>query len=123
MTIGAFHSVPVVHGMEATGALVQFDDVLDALGDIQRRKLLVALLEHNPQSDSPAVVETSPDELAEIEDPIEMRHVHLPKLVEHGLIEWDKENNEVSKGPDFVEIRPLLELLDDHAEELPEGWR
>lgn len=108
--------------MEATGGLVQFDEALDALGHIQRRKLLIALLEPNPQSDSPAVPGSTSDEIAELENFVEMKHVHLPKLVEYGFIEWEKEQNEVRKGPDFVEIRPLLELLHDHEDELPAGW-
>jgi hypothetical protein len=51
-----------------------------------------------------------------------MRHVHLPKLVEYGFVVWDEDEHEVEKGPNFDEIRPVLELLNDHAEELPDGW-
>lgn len=104
------------------GALVQFDDALDALADVQRRKLLLSLLDHNPQDDAPVMMGGSESEIEALQSLTTMNHVHLPKLVEYGFIEWDKEANEVSKGPNFVEIRPLLELLDDHAEELPEGW-
>ena len=53
---------------------------------------------------------------------IEMRHTHLPKLVEYGFVEWDRDTHEVVKGPEFDEIEPLLELLDEHDDELPEGW-
>jgi len=38
------------------------------------------------------------------------------------LLEWDRRNHEVVKGPNFEAIRPLLELLDDHQDELPEDW-
>jgi len=101
---------------------VSFDEMLDALVHVQRRKLFVSLLDHNPQDDSPAVVvdpETDPDS---IELLIEMRHVHLPKLADKGLIEWNRRDHEVVKGPNFDEIRPLLELLDDHQDELPDDW-
>lgn len=105
-----------------SGEMVHFDDVLDALGDIQRRKLLIAILEHKPQSDTPAVVGETSAEIDEVETRLEMRHVHLPKLVDYGFIEWDEDTHEVKKGPKFAEIRPLLKLLHNHEDELPEGW-
>jgi hypothetical protein len=101
---------------------VSLDKMLDALSDIQRRALLVALLEHNPQNDSPIVIADDEDDKAAVKELITMDHVHLPKLAEYGFIEWDKENNEVKKGPAFDEIRPLLELLDTHNDELPDDW-
>jgi hypothetical protein len=96
---------------------VPFDEMLEAVADHHRRTLLVALLEENPQ-----------DELSVLgdDDALEyltrMRHVHLPKLDEYGFINWDQEANEVTKGPNFAEIKPLLELLRDHGDELPEDW-
>ena len=88
---------------------------------VQRRKLLVALLDHNPQDGSPAV-------LADLEGGdsfdrlVSMEHVHLPKLADYGLIECDRENAKIPKGPTFDEIRPLIELLTDHEGELPDEW-
>lgn len=99
---------------------VSFDDMVDALADVQRRKLLLALLEHNPQDDSPAAVGGSESDA--LEHLSTMNHVHLPKLADYGFIEWDREKHEVSKGPNFDEIRPLLEMLDRHADELPADW-
>lgn len=102
--------------MKEIEKLVQFDDALDALADVQRRKLLLSLLDHNPQDDSPVVIGATESEIEALESLTTMNHVHLPKLAEYGFIEWDRENNEVTKGPEFVEIRPLLELLKDHAD-------
>jgi hypothetical protein len=99
-----------------------FDEMLDALADVQRRKLLVALLEHNPQGDAPAAVAGSRGESDALERLVRMDHVHLPKLAEYGFIDWDQEANEVAKGPNFDEIRPLLELLADHDDDLPPDW-
>ena len=98
-----------------------FDELLDAVGHIQRRKLLVALLTHNPQDDEPVVVEdeSADEELTQL---AKMHHVHLPKLEDYGFIIWNRDSNEVSKGPNFEEIRPLLELLRAHEDELPDGW-
>ncbi len=111
----------VLH-MTASEKGISVDDALDALAHVQRRKLLVALLDHNPQDDSPVVIaphETDAEAMMRI---MKMDHVHLPKLVDYGFIEWDRDKNEVAKGPNFDEIRPMLELLDDHHDELPESW-
>lgn len=97
-----------------------FDEVLAVLANVQRRKLLVALLEHNPQNDSP--VKVVGDDTEAVERLVAMNHVHLPKLEEHGFVRWDQSSHEVVKGPNFEEIRPLLELLVAHEDELPEGW-
>ena len=107
--------------MEQMGALVQFDDARAALGDVQRRRVLLALLDPD-RDESSVVTDRAGAGLEVVGDGIAMRHTHLPKLAEHGLVEWDRETHEVRRGPDFVEIRPLLELLDDHADELPDGW-
>lgn len=108
--------------MEQSGRTISFDEMVDALADVQRRKLLVALLEHNPQPDAPVVITDSDSEADAVERLVTMRHSHLPKLADYGFIEWNRETHEVMKGPKFDEIRPLLELLDDHADDLPADW-
>jgi predicted transcriptional regulator len=100
------------------------DRFLDALANKYRRRLLLALLEHNPQSDEDPQI---PDDVAITDEDLDdlmmqMPHVHLPKLEEAGLIEWDRDTNAVRKGTNFDEIRPLLELIRDHADELPDEW-
>jgi len=107
--------------MENAGQTRNFDELLDALASVQRRRLLVALLVHNPQDEAPPSV-AEEGKAAEVERLVKMEHVHLPKLDEYGFIDWDREANEVNKGERFEEIRPLLELLADHEEELPNDW-
>lgn len=99
------------------------DDLFEALSNPYRRQLLVALLEHNPQDDYDR------DPLDLVSDDIEpdvlelhLFHSHLPKLEEMDFITWDRETNEISKGPDWDEIKPLLTLIDSHQDELPDGW-
>jgi len=101
---------------------ILFDEMLEALSNIQRRSLLVALLEHKREDDSPIVIADDENEKDEITELIRMEHIHLPKLAEYGFIEYNKKNKEVSKGPAFEEIRPLVELLDTHQDELSEDW-
>ncbi|WP_436931998.1 DUF7344 domain-containing protein [Halosimplex halobium] len=108
--------------MKNTSVTISFDDMVDTLAHVQRRKLLVALLEHNPQDDTPVVIADSESESDAVERLVSMQHVHLPKLADYGFIEWNEDTHEVMKGPNFDEIRPLLELLDNHEDELPADW-
>jgi hypothetical protein len=97
--------------------------MFDALRDASRRRLLVCLLEHNPQDDSvkvPEDVHTDETDLSALQT--EFVHRHLPKLEAMGYIRWDPDRHEVVKGPAFDEVRPLLELIENHADELPDGW-
>jgi len=101
----------------------RIDDLFSALTNRYRRRLLVGLLQHDSQSDTlelPADVLTTdgPSEALSIE----LYHVHLPMLEERELIEWERETQTVSPGPAFEEIRPLLELMDEHRDELPDDW-
>lgn len=108
--------------MQDTTEEVHFDDVLDVLAHVQRRSLLVSLLEQDPQEDIPSVVPETSEDSDVVDQRVSMHHSHLPKLADHGFIEWDREHHQVTKGPNFDEIRPLLELLSNHEDELPDGW-
>ena len=90
------------------------DTTFDALANEHRRHLLVALLDENPQD---ATVHASED--VDAGEPktkrrlqTAMYHSHLPKLVDYGFIEWHADTQEIRKGPQFEEIRPLLECID-----------
>lgn len=93
------------------------DNAFDALAHEQRRALLFDLLESNPPD---ADIESAIGEPAltdtEQRTQIAMYHCHLPKLEDYGYIEWNKETNEIGKGPQFEEIRPLLKWIDNRTE-------
>ena len=99
--------------------------ILDVLANRYRRRVLMALLEHNPQGDQdPHILDDVIIDTTDLEPLIvAMRHTHLPKLEEAGFIAWDQEQGTVSKGPEFEAIRPVLELLENHTDELPDDWR
>ncbi|QSW99004.1 hypothetical protein [Haloterrigena alkaliphila] len=112
------------------------DHIFDALADEYRRELLVSLLDHashrvsKPAGVSWAVAESN-DELLRRhlsssraipdadEELLRAHHVHLPKLADYEYIEWNRDENRVTRGPQFDEIRPVVELLDDRRDELP----
>jgi len=99
------------------------DDYFEALANIHRRRLLIALLERNPQRDNinvPKDIHMGQNPLEALQ--IEFYHSHLPKLEEAEFIGWNQDTHEVVKGPRFDEIRPLLELMQDHADEFPDNW-
>jgi hypothetical protein len=82
----------------------ELDNYLRLLADEENRRLLRSLSE----SDDP--VSTASD------DPkvrARLHHIHLPKLVDAGLVDWDPRGDIVVRGPAFDEIVPLLEAIDD----------
>lgn len=42
----------------------------------------------------------------------ELHHVVLPELEAEGLVEFDRGADQVSRGPRFEDVRPLLEQTD-----------
>ena len=94
-------------------------EALDALGDEYRRRLLLALREHNPQRDGDTqhVASTSDHDLASSNDDVDPRimiyHTHLPKLEAAGFIGWDRAAGTIEKGPAWSDIEPLLDVIDD----------
>ncbi|GAA0530867.1 ArsR family transcriptional regulator [Halorubrum ejinorense] len=97
-----------------------------ALANPYRRQLLFALYDANPQDDDyldPLDLlvegETTDDRAA---TRIELRHAHLPKLADMGFIEWERESGGLSKGPSWEEVVPLLQLIYEHRDELPDEW-
>lgn len=92
--------------MAQTGAELSVDDILAAMSNVQRRKLLESLLTDSPPDDTTPVVTVQPD--------IAMHHTHLPKLDDYGLINWDEDTNRVTRGPQFEAAEELLSHVADH---------
>ena len=98
----------------------------DALSDQYRRQLLLALSDGSSRSEGGLeqgeLVDTGEVAVEPAADRIEAVHVHLPKLASMAVIDWDRENDQISKGENWDEIAPLLQLLQDHQDELPDSW-
>lgn len=101
---------------------MSFDSHLDALGHVDRRRLLLALLHANTEDDLPVEVDQLEHDTAEGPLRQSMHHVHLPKLVDCGFVDATLDQYSVTTGPRFAEVRPLLELLDANRDQLPDGW-
>lgn len=105
-----------------------FDRVLDALAHPLRRQILVALTEHNPQRvegglDAEHALASLGSEVSVDErEQIEMTHRHLPKLRDYDYVSVDRRTSEISKGSNWEEIKPLLQMLRSNEESLPTDW-
>lgn len=112
------------------------DEAFDAMANHQRRQLLDRLLDEGPQpvpylsSVSREILQAHTDVLREYlagpeevtnanKADIRTHHVHLPKLAEYDYVDWDRDAHVVTKGGDFDDVRPLLELADDQRNDYP----
>ncbi len=106
-------STPSASGTES------LDVAFEALTDGYRRRLLFALLEHNPQDvvnpPLPDGVTIDDEQLNQLHNRIV--HIHLPKLERGGFVEWERGANRIRRGPRFDEIRPVLECLIERSDE------
>ena len=97
------------------------DKQLSIISNHHRRRVLLAFVDTTPQNTPTvptAAVETDGGDQPQT---IAMQHIHLPKLADHGFIDWDRETQRVTKGPQFDEIEPLLTVLSENQDVLPAG--
>lgn len=94
------------------------DEAIRALTSHERRQPLTALTEHDPhQYESFDDLDGLYFESVENKEKLHigLHHHHLPRLEAAGLIEWHHADREISKGPKFGEIRPILRILDSET--------
>ncbi|RQG87037.1 hypothetical protein EA462_15465 [Natrarchaeobius halalkaliphilus] len=94
-----------------------FDDITEALGGRARRQVLVELQDHNPVDQPEAVTKNSAQE-DEVQE-LQLTHTHLPKLDDMGYIVWDRDHGTIIKGPNWEEIEPVVRLLSDNRDQIP----
>lgn len=97
-------------------------ELLEILSHPHRRQIITRLHDRNPRDED----EFELEELAgddELENgTVDLIHNHLPKLAEAGFINWDQEQQIVTRGERFEEIAPLVDLMVAHQDELPANW-
>lgn len=94
------------------------DRVFEALFTRRRRMILFMLKQDSPRP----IVDFLPRSVGAQSTETELRHDDLPRLASLAYINWDRAADEVSRGRRFDEIEPMLELLENHAGELPDDW-
>ncbi|WP_336036514.1 DUF7344 domain-containing protein [Halobacterium yunchengense] len=97
--------------METTNPELSVDDVFKAVSNVQRRKLLDSLI-----SDSPPDEGVGPGIVVDVD--AAMYHRHLPKLADCGLINWDRDENRVTRGPNFEAAAELLDFVANESDAL-----
>ena len=95
------------------------DQIFENLSNNHRRLILLLLKQGAVETEADVMVRGRNNST---ESEMALIHNHLPRLDEAGYIEWDRDSGELSKGPRFDEIEPLLELIESHADELPDNW-
>ena len=101
---------------------VGLEEMFDALGAVQRRRVLVELLE-SPEDPLRGITDPETEtETRFVEDTVRMAHIHLPKLDDYEFIDWDEDADVVRTGEQFDEIEPLLDLLHRDQERVPGDW-
>ncbi|MBX0293566.1 DUF7344 domain-containing protein [Haloarcula nitratireducens] len=99
------------------------DHLFKCLSHPTRRRILTTLATENPSEEEEFEVsdfEIADGELERFET--QLYHQHFPSLAEGGYIAWDRNTDTVTRGPNFGEVRPLIKLMNNHEDELPEDW-
>ena len=101
-----------------------FDRGFEAMKHPVRRRVFLALSDDNPMQVDDVGESPEPTDVHDIvtdgEEKIALIHVHLPKLADADLIDWDRANRIVRRGPNWEEIQPLIQLINGHRERLPD---
>lgn len=107
--------MPMVARMNDRIASPGIDAQLRALSTAERRRVLHALAETDPDD----AVDVGRFADAAATDPLlSLYHVHLPKLEGMGLVDVDRERRSVRRGQNFDDIEPLVRLIDERADRL-----
>lgn len=93
----------------------EFDTIFESLRDRHRRIILLLVKSGD--------VETHTDLLHhDVWDgavcEVELVHRHLPKLQKAGYIEWGRQTDTISEGPEFDKVEPVLDLFTPDGRQL-----
>jgi hypothetical protein len=99
------------------------ETTLPLLADPRRRQVIDRLSDTDGvttvdriEQQRQAVDSTSPGGNESKQTGIERHHVHVPKLQEADVIEYDSSRGVVRRGRQFQGVRALLEVVDGHRE-------
>lgn len=93
------------------------DKMFDLLASEDRRRILLRMLRADTQE---FPLSLSDDLIKRPGEPIVEYHMtyhcHLPKLADSDVIEWDVDEETVTRGAAFDQVRPLLECLQNNPD-------
>jgi hypothetical protein len=101
-----------------SSANVALDDVFDALADRQRRKLIRYLLKCDPPISTTEIADAlqtrnrAPPVEKHRELRISIHHVHLPKLDEIGILDYDPGAKQVVGWENIETIEPYIDIAE-----------
>lgn len=98
------------------------DQLFEILSRQPRRQILDALHEESPRDIHELTDEEFRSEREAEFVELTLRHNHLPRLDETGIVRWDERNGTIRTGPQFEKVRPFLELVCDNQDTLPVSW-
>lgn len=88
------------------------DRYLKALAYENRRQLLYELEAREEEAVSVSEDVLGTQQQSDVEGVhAEYYHIHLPKLEELGIVDWDQNAGIVRRGPVFEKVSPLLEIV------------
>jgi hypothetical protein len=99
------------------------DAYLSLLANRYRRAVLLSLIDHGGNDAEPISIEEAVSDSIPERVEVALNHNHLPKLANHEVIRWNRDEGSVAPGPAFEEIEPFLEALDNVRTKLPNDWR
>lgn len=98
------------------------DVYLSLLANRNRRVVLLSLNDRGDDAEPLPVAEVVPGPMPESVE-VALTHNHLPKLADHNVVRWDREEGVVAPGPAFEQVEPFIEGLESVRTELPGDWR
>ncbi|GAA1290974.1 hypothetical protein GCM10009647_000020 [Streptomyces sanglieri] len=90
--------------------------MMDALRERTRRVILMTLLGDTTETSLATLERQINDENAQVQ----LFHSDLPRLANAGYIKWDDDSENISKGPRFSEVEPLVQLLREYNTRFPQ---
>lgn len=79
---------------------------------------MFALLDCDPDETVTVEPDAAPFECSDLRTlRVELRHVHLPYLSEHGFVDWRRNEQAIAPGPEFEPLREPLDALREYVEE------
>lgn len=99
------------------------DKYLSLLANTYRRAVLLSLTDRGANDAGPISIDEAISDSIPERVEVALAHNHLPKLADHDVIRWNRDEGNVAPGPAFEEVEPFLETLDNVRTKLPKDWR